>query len=105
MSNIATLHPKYTGLAILPTGESVTTMEAIERGFKIEGAQPTSRSVSTSISVPNFTAPSYAAQISALPEAINRQAAAAQLAADHTINSLPLKAAASLLRGLPTEGE
>jgi len=103
-NNIATLHPKYSGITFLPNGESVTTAAAIERGYSIQGAQPTRPTVSTPISVQPIRPPTYRQQLCALPEAINRQSAAVALAEGNTINTLPLSAAASLLRGLPIEG-
>ena len=95
----------------LPSGKRMSVDAAGREGYLVTNARSLkgepAKGVkgSPSISAPAYSAPSYAAQLRALPEALNRQSAASALAADHTINTLPIAAAASLLRGLPIESE
>ena len=115
MMRVATQHPKYRGLVVMPDGTTETKAAAIDKGFTVSAVTPASSRSSSPSAVPatsiaysnagaTVDAPTlYRMSIMALPEAIGRRSAAEQLAADHDTTTLPPSAAAELLRGLPTE--
>lgn len=98
--NLATIHPQYAALAILPNGETITKVAALEQGYRFDDGIKQAPAIPVKI---NAVALTYLTTVIALPEAKDRPIAAAALGAAYNHQTLSLTNAASLLRGLPTE--
>ena len=115
MNNIAK-RTAVVGRAELPDGTFVNISEVAPRGFVLEGwgeydvrraSERKSRKAAVPSEEPTKTRASaliaYATEIEALPEAKDRPAAAAEIWASHTAQTMPVERAAAFLRGLPVE--
>ncbi|MEH2476193.1 hypothetical protein V1281_002637 [Nitrobacteraceae bacterium AZCC 2161] len=115
MNNIAK-RTAAVGRAELPDGTFVNISEVASRGFVLEGwgeydyrraSERNSRKVAIPTEEKTKTRASaliaYATAIEALPEAKARPAAASEIWASQTAQTMPVERAAAFLRGLPVE--